>query len=51
MSCGTISRFQLVVTRVGNRDVLTLKVELKDKTADQQKLIIDMNDVSRVIVG
>jgi len=45
MSSGTISKFQLIVTRADNRDILTLKVELKDSTTDRQKLIGDLNDL------
>ncbi|HEX9896220.1 MAG TPA: AMP-binding protein [Dehalococcoidales bacterium] len=44
MAQGSISKFQLVVTRIGNRDMLTLKVELKDEFIDRQKLIGDLND-------
>lgn len=43
MSCSAVSKFQLVVTRVENRDVLTLKVELKDVNTDKQKLMSDLN--------
>jgi len=33
-----VSRFQLVISRRENRDVLTIKVELKDPSADRQQL-------------
>lgn len=38
-----ISRFQLVVTRTENRDILTLKAELK-QPLDQQQLVEEIND-------
>jgi phenylacetate-CoA ligase len=41
---GAISKFQLVVTRTGNRDILTLKAELKDAPTNRQKLMDDLND-------
>jgi phenylacetate-CoA ligase len=44
MGCGTISKFQLVVTHISNRDTLTLKAELKDEANNQQNLIGDLND-------
>jgi phenylacetate-CoA ligase len=44
MGCGTISKFQLVVTHTSNRDTLTLKAELKDEANNQQDLIGDLND-------
>jgi phenylacetate-coenzyme A ligase PaaK-like adenylate-forming protein len=44
MAQGSISKFQLVVTRIGNRDMLTLKVELKDEFADRQQLTGNLND-------
>ena len=44
MGCGTISKFQLVVTHTSNRDMLTLKAELKDEANHQQNLIGDLND-------
>lgn len=44
MAQGAISKFQLIVTRAGNRDILTLKAELKDEFTGRQKLISDLND-------
>lgn len=35
-SCSSVSKFQFVVTQDGNRDVLTLKAELKDKTGESE---------------
>ncbi len=43
MGSGAISKFQLVVTRVGNRDVLTLKAELKEGVSGEQ-LSTSLND-------
>ncbi|MDD5126557.1 MAG: AMP-binding protein [Dehalococcoidales bacterium] len=49
---GTVSRFQLVVTRQEHRDEMTLKLELKDDKADMQELAKGINqkfqDVCRV---
>lgn len=39
-----VSRYQLVVTRIDERDELTLKAELKEETIDQQKLSSDLNE-------
>ena len=38
-----ISRFQIVVRRIGQRDEMTLKAELKDETVDRGKLAEDLN--------
>ena len=37
-----VSRFQIVVSRKGQRDEMTLKVELKDETADRRRLADDL---------
>jgi len=34
----SISAFQILVRRIGQRDEITLRIELKDKTIDEQKL-------------
>jgi phenylacetate-CoA ligase len=39
----SISRFQIVVRRTGQRDEMTVKVELKGETADRDKLAEDLN--------
>jgi len=39
----SISRFQIVVTRMGQRDELTLKIELKDESIDKGKLAEEVN--------
>ena len=44
LSTGTVSRYQLIVTRTDQRDKLTLKAKLKDETIDRQKLSNDLND-------
>ena len=44
LSTGTVSRYQLIVTRTDQRDELTLKAKLKDETIDRQKLSNDLND-------
>jgi phenylacetate-CoA ligase len=41
----TISRFQAVVTRKGERDELTLNIELKGERVDQRKLTEDLSKV------
>jgi len=38
-----ISRFQIVVSRIGQRDEMTIKAELKDKTVDRGTLAEDLN--------
>ena len=38
-----ISRFQIVVRRSGQRDEMTLKIELKDEAIDKGKLADDLN--------
>ena len=38
-----ISRFQMVVRRSGQRDEMTLKIELKDEAIDKGKLADDLN--------
>ena len=43
-SLGTISQYQMVVNRIGERDELTLKAVLKDDSIDQQKLITEIGD-------
>jgi phenylacetate-CoA ligase len=44
ISTGAVSRYQLVVTRIDQRDKLTLKAELRDESIDQQKLTNDLNE-------
>ena len=39
-----ISKFQIVVRRSGQRDEMTLRIELKDETADEKKLADDLNE-------
>ncbi|MDP2918780.1 MAG: AMP-binding protein [Dehalococcoidia bacterium] len=41
---GTVVRFQLAVTRVGQRDELTLRAELKDEKADRERITQELND-------
>ena len=43
LSFEPISRFQILVTRSGQRDEMTLKIELKDETIDRKKLADDLN--------
>ena len=43
LSFEPISRFQIVVRRRGQRDEMTLKIELKDKAIDREKLADDLN--------
>jgi len=43
LSFEPISRFQILVTRRGQRDEMTLKIELKDETIDRKKLADDLN--------
>ncbi len=38
-----ISRFQIVVSRCGQRDEMTLKIELKDEAIDRKNLADDLN--------
>ena len=38
-----ISRFQIVIGRRGQRDEMTLKIELKDEAVDREKLADDVN--------
>ena len=42
--CDAVSKFQLIVKRTENRDILTLKAELKDIAIEQQKIIAELND-------
>ena len=44
LSFEPISRFQILVTRRGQRDEMTLKIELKDETIDRKKLADDLNN-------
>ncbi len=44
MSSEQVTRFQLVVRRSGQRDEITLKIELKDKAIDRKKLANDLNE-------
>jgi phenylacetate-coenzyme A ligase PaaK-like adenylate-forming protein len=44
MGCDAVSKFQLIVTRVENRDVLTLRAEPKDIAIERQKIIAELND-------
>ena len=44
MNLDTISRYQLIVNRIEQRDELTLKAELKEATIDQSKLANDLNE-------
>jgi len=41
---GKVGRFQLVVTRSGERDDLLLKAELKDNSADRESLAQEINE-------
>jgi len=43
VSLEPISRFQIVVRRSGQRDEMTLKIELKDEAIDKGKLADDLN--------
>jgi len=43
IGCGAVSKFQLVITRTGNRDVLSLKAELKEG-ASREQLPVILND-------
>jgi len=43
LSFEPISRFQIVVGRRGQRDEMTLKIELKDEAVDRKKLADDLN--------
>jgi len=43
LSSKPISRFQIVVRRSGQRDEMTLKIELKDEAVDREKLADDLN--------
>ncbi len=44
MSFESVSRFQIIVGREGQRDNMTLKLELKDETVDRQKLADNLNE-------
>jgi phenylacetate-CoA ligase len=44
MSFSQVTRYQLVVGRRQHRDEMTLKVELKDNSADKAKLSVDINN-------
>jgi phenylacetate-CoA ligase len=48
----SVSRFQIAVSRTGQRDEMTLRIELKDESVDRDKLADDLNtrfqDVCRV---
>jgi len=39
-----VTKFQLAVRRSGQRDEITLKIELKDKAIDRKKLAADLNE-------
>jgi len=43
LSSKLVSRFQIVVGRSGQRDEMTLKIELKDEAVDREKLADDLN--------
>jgi len=43
LSSEEVSRFHLVVRRKGQRDEITLKVELKEEAIDQKKLADDLS--------
>jgi len=43
LSFELISRFQIVVERRGQRDEMTLRVELKDEAVDRERLDVDLN--------
>ncbi len=43
LSSKPISRFQIVVRRSGQRDEMTLKIELKDEAIDREKLADDLH--------
>jgi phenylacetate-CoA ligase len=43
LSFEPLSRFQILVGRRGQRDEMTLKIELKDETIDRKKLANDLN--------
>jgi phenylacetate-CoA ligase len=43
LSFEPLSRFQIVVGRRGQRDEMTLKIELKDEAIDRKKLANDLN--------
>lgn len=44
LSFGQVSKFQIIVGRSEHRDEMTLKVEIKDKTSDREKLAQDLNE-------
>jgi phenylacetate-CoA ligase len=52
LSFEPVSRFQIAVSRTGQRDVMTLRVELKDESINREKLAADLNkrfqDVCRI---
>ena len=52
LSFEPISQFQIVVSRTGQRDDMTLRIELKDESIDKERLSVDLNrrfqDVCRV---
>ena len=39
----TVSKFQIVITRSGQRDEMTLKIELMDEAVDKEKLAAELN--------
>ncbi len=43
LSFGPVSKYQLVIRREGQRDELTLKIELKDDVRDQNRLADELN--------
>jgi len=43
LSSKSVSRFQIVVSRSGQRDEMTLKIELKDEAVAREKLADDLN--------
>ena len=44
LSLAPISQFQMVVKRRGQRDEMTLRIELKDEAIDKKKLADDLNN-------
>jgi len=44
LSLDSISQFQILVNRKGQRDEMTVKIELKDQTIDKQKLVSNLTE-------
>ena len=40
----SVSQFQIMISRKGQRDEMTLKIELKDEAVDEKKLADDLNE-------